>query len=179
MQHPISIHAPQHGERLSSCSQLLSPHNFNPRSPARGATIMKDSFIFHFEFQSTLPSTGSDVVNVSLSQLIAISIHAPQHGERRSSDGDSKKTHYFNPRSPARGATHKLVYFHKLSFISIHAPQHGERLLCLFFCPHIFYFNPRSPARGATYFQAFNLQNVFISIHAPQHGERPQNMVIL
>ena len=104
-------------------------------------------------FQSTLPRTGSDVIEHKMKFIYM---------------------RHFNPRSPARGATQTFAVFPRMILfqstlprtgsdrrsykgftpderISIHAPPHGER-------------------PGKTY---GSLKYVIISIHAPPHGERP------
>ncbi len=127
----ISIHAPHEGER-----------------PQRSVTV---SFATN-EFQSTLPTRGSDSIADCLSQPgRRISIHAPHEGERLY-HGTCKYTifFYFNPRSPRGGAT-------------IWAANALWQLK---------YFNPRSPRGGATPMQTESLLHASISIHAPHEGER-------
>ena len=57
------------------------------------------------EFQSTLPTRGSDHIGIMTAQ-------APM---------------YFNPRSPRGGATDMQGNIGQLGKISIHAPHEGER----------------------------------------------------
>ena len=88
----ISIHAPLRGERL------------------REVHIATESMTF----QSTLHYMGSDIYQLCpVAADSAISIHAPLHKERRLFFQCSKSLLYFNPRSPAWGATycfqHKIV----------------------------------------------------------------------
>ena len=174
-----------------------SPGNFNPRSPRGGATGRPCRPDHQGqEFQSTLPTRGSDAV-------------------RR---GHNPREHHFNPRSPRGGATQRTRYAHtarsrfqstlptrgsdtapakkeKQGYISIHAPHEGERQQqnCQAAFEQLFqstlptrgsdnlyianksttiYFNPRSPRGGATTNQRHMKRFYFISIHAPHEGER-------
>ena len=85
-----------------------------------------------------------------LQNIGAISIHAPQHGERPYTKIRGYFHSDFNPRSPARGATSLDILLRGRYLISIHAPQHGERPELRSVAMLLIYFNPRSPARGAT-----------------------------
>ena len=106
--HLISIHAPHEGERPARYSPRPSAHRyFNPRSPRGGATrgcidvldVLRefqstlptrgsDDGVRQGEaalviFQSTLPTRGSDLVeDDELVTAGGISIHAPHEGER-------------------------------------------------------------------------------------------------
>ena len=81
----ISIHAPLRGVRRGRIKHdFLTVRNFNPRTPARGATKADGSFVaIQLKFQSTHPCAGCDGIFRFLAWLNA----------------------YFNPRTPARGAT--------------------------------------------------------------------------
>ena len=104
----ISIHAPHEGERRRRGLTARSSAHFNPRSPRGGATpsispLMSRSQYFNprsprggatfapfsvkpllLEFQSTLPTRGSDGrPRVGQKHRPSISIHAPHEGERR------------------------------------------------------------------------------------------------
>ena len=148
------------------------------------------------EFQSTLPTRGSDcdkkaggdrpmnfnprsprggaTLNVG-DKLIckAISIHAPHEGERRvrAAHSDSIRQD-FNPRSPRGGATFNSAIRQRMWVISIHAPHEGERRSVCMVCVHVVDFNPRSPRGGATNAPNRGYARVAISIHAPHEGER-------
>ena len=103
------------------------------------------------QFQSTLPTRGSDSISSRLIFNTIISIHAPHEGERRHNDRIQRHYNlYFNPRSPRGGATSPFFFY--------------------FY--YITYFNPRSPRGGATRRQAVIRHAVKISIHAPHEGER-------
>ena len=102
----ISIHAPHEGERLKIKTEL-----FNRR-----------------EFQSTLPTRGSDYAAANaLSVAPGISIHAPHEGERQISHIGLHLLTHFNPRSPRGGATKQDCPDVNFTWISIHAPHEGER----------------------------------------------------
>ncbi len=126
----ISIHAPHEGERRAAKMwSLCRPHYFNPRSPRGGATRAYLDHALDGQFQSTLPTRGSD------SALMRWRWSATN----------------FNPRSPRGGATMRWVIIQRqlLGFqstlptrgsdahavlsipihrrISIHAPHEGER----------------------------------------------------
>ena len=124
----ISIHAPHEGERPSNRALLKA----------------------EIEFQSTLPTRGSD------SGRAPLSIAA----------------HYFNPRSPRGGATSLSIAFLHKKYISIHAPHEGERLSAAPAVPAAHHFNPRSPRGGATCCRRRLPARPPISIHAPHEGER-------
>ncbi len=105
---PISIHAPHEGERpappvdINDLAANFNPRSprggatwarlqgtihrryFNPRSPRGGATHCCYSIAqFCRRFQSTLPTRGSDGMNLYLcTDYLHISIHAPHEGER-------------------------------------------------------------------------------------------------
>ena len=102
----ISIHAPHEGERRAYIRLCTARHNFNPRSPRGGATCSRAALYAmghisihaphegerlrgrcrwgkYKEFQSTLPTRGSDTGLTAISAELA----------------------YFNPRSPRGGAT--------------------------------------------------------------------------
>ena len=127
--------------------------NFNPRSPRGGATTttLNHAYILP-QFQSTLPTRGSDGCSKQDFRAVVISIHAPHEGER-----PAQARH----PPPCRE-------------ISIHAPHEGERLrLGQEICPK-FEFQSTLPTRGSDAI-AFDIcrKQVKISIHAPHEGERP------
>ena len=104
----ISIHAPHEGERRRAPFDINDlAANFNPRSPRGGATWARLQGTIHRRyfnprsprggathccysiaqfcrrFQSTLPTRGSDGMNLYLcTDYLHISIHAPHEGER-------------------------------------------------------------------------------------------------
>ena len=67
------------------------------------------------------------------------------HGERRLYGSHARRLHHFNPRSPARGATHPNVYWLRPPAISIHAPRTGSDGAVVGAIVCSVYFNPRSP----------------------------------
>ena len=127
----ISIHAPHEGERPRYNSSDGIHHDFNPRSPRGGATINLPAGVYtNGEFQSTLPTRGSDKrPHRGRKEEAEISIHAPHEGERLNSIVQIIHIiQHFNPRSPRGGAT----------------------LIILYYIFAVLYFNPRSPRGGAT-----------------------------
>ena len=196
----ISIHAPHEGERRAASLIVLTPlEYFNPRSPRGGATGRKAFERITGEFQSTLPTRGSDVIGSrAICVANSISIHAPHEGERpsfllftsavavfqstlptRGSDMAAGKSpqeiRHFNPRSPRGGATFLLSFYFIISHISIHAPHEGERRNFAIKTSMYKYFNPRSPRGGATTTRSASGGCLGISIHAPHEGERQSN----
>ena len=105
-----------------------------------------------WEFQSTLPTRGSDVLD---------------HSAEQDNITD------FNPRSPRGGATPWPSYSKLVEWIfqSTLPTRGSDGLLLLCFCQGL-NFNPRSPRGGATGFDDSNLTRYGISIHAPHEGER-------
>ena len=102
------------------------------------------------EFQSTLPTRGSDRQILLPSMHVYISIHAPHEGERRNLTGLSNTIFRFQSTLPTRGSDRLDIYTAR----------------------HAGYFNPRSPRGGATYDKNKRRCGVKISIHAPHEGER-------
>ena len=174
---------------------VVPPH-FNPRSPRGGATQLllhrgwdygisihaphegerphlRTSLPSSSQFQSTLPTRGSDLTIVANTiAIVIISIHAPHEGERRLTLTGQAGTTYFNPRSPRGGATENGLYvFAVCANFNPRSPRggatdsprdcepviifqstlptrgsdsHGNRA-----CSACWYFNPRSPSWGA------------------------------
>ena len=150
--------------------------NFNPRSPRGGATIAFAPSYTLFEFQSTLPTRGSDRLEMYLCLMStyfnprsprggatfqrypliqpqpAISIHAPHEGERQHTPANYPTAHTFQSTLPTRGSDPRRkreAYAGRI--ISIHAPHEGERPSILGAIVLIAQdFNPRSPRGGAT-----------------------------
>ena len=127
----ISIHAPLRGVRrcrpvcICRCGK-----NFNPRTPARGAT-QSLAFCFHCtnDFNPRTPARGAT----------------------SNSRAAIRRDSHFNPRTPARGATRLWWLGVKIDAISIHAPLRGvRRVTSLYTVTVPKDFNPRTPARGAT-----------------------------
>ena len=128
----ISIHAPLHGERPVPILFPLLWNDFNPRSPARGATGHYGFRLPLLRFQSTLPCTGSDITDIHVFMACGISIHAPLHGERRSN----------------------YQTIHEYSWISIHAPLHGERRLLRRVFKGLYGFQSTLPCTGSDVFDS-------------------------
>ena len=102
------------------------------------------------EFQSTLPTRGSDEITAA----------------------NNPSTIYFNPRSPRGGATLYTSTYSSTQRISIHAPHEGERLYMSELAYAIGRFQSTLPTRGSD-LQASPFAFICkISIHAPHEGER-------
>ena len=106
VRHAVSIHAPHEGERL----------------------IRVDGSAEQCQFQSTLPTRGSDFFFAILPPSTSVSIHAPHEGERHSCIvAPNPLVTSFNPRSPRGGATGNTTKRRAMEGVSIHAPHEGER----------------------------------------------------
>ena len=126
----VSIHAPHEGERPSNKALLKAEIEFQSTLPTRGSDCRPHIYgAPHHKFQSTLPTRGSD------NQPRPYCSH----------------TRLFQSTLPTRGSDRYNPPRQRTSFdVSIHAPHEGERpfwssraLCCL-------RFNPRSPRGGAT-----------------------------
>ena len=121
--------SPRGGATCSRCCWRGSTRRFNPRSPRGGATKQTRQPNGSRQFQSTLPTRGSDCKGFGrVSERVSVSIHAPHEGERQGWPLSSTSARRFNPRSPRGGAT--------LAAPALDAEKQG--------------FNPRSPRGGAT-----------------------------
>ena len=126
----VSIHAPHEGERhyrggLDRPLIMVSIHA--PHEGERPHSVA--SRVYMSQFQSTLPTRGSD-------QFII---------------GKVRPKMRFNPRSPRGGATFACRCVLQHRHVSIHAPHEGERLAhSLQRLSSKSGFNPRSPRGGAT-----------------------------
>ena len=86
--------------------------NFNPRSPTRGATQLRDTLSIWIVISIHAPLRGERQFPSSRNrEMPSISIHAPLRGERQVVDRPAVLFIHFNPRSPTRGATGKEVIF--------------------------------------------------------------------
>ena len=75
--------SPRGGATLPPFFPPFGAANFNPRSPRGGATPhLRTSLPSNSQFQSTLPTRGSDQRTCFKGQAAGISIHAPHEGER-------------------------------------------------------------------------------------------------
>ena len=171
----ISIHAPPRGGRHSANRLLEYLRHFNPRPPARGATLMEIGSIIENLFQSTPPREGGDR---SCLQPLSKSWIFQSTPPREGGDLHGILRHHaiqdFNPRPPARGATKRSKEEKQRNIISIHAPPRGgrqpQRMKIYSTMTH---FNPRPPARGATMVGKCKPRPLWdISIHAPPRGGR-------
>ena len=194
----ISIHAPHEGERpCGAWSCVRAGRYFNPRSPRGGATILRPPKADYMQFQSTLPTRGSDdqirrrykaaenfnprsprggatMTQFIPSKPMPISIHAPHEGERPMLRlWQISGSTYFNPRSPRGGATLRAAISHRMdSAFQSTLPTRGSDRRSYRGQRDGADFNPRSPRGGATRDQGRRRGDRGISIHAPHEGER-------
>ena len=126
----ISIHAPHEGERrrVESITACTSSY-FNPRSPRGGATEYGVAKSGYWEFQSTLPTRGSDASPVDAYCSIDIfQSTLPTRGSdgNRCTGGAGKQD--FNPRSPRGGATAEkcICIQHFREFTEYYPLRHGD-----------------------------------------------------
>ena len=172
----ISIHAPHEGERRNIHHAHHEADKFQSTLPTRGGDPRKPlRAVARADFNPRSPRGGATPQHKPLSEMTAISIHAPHEGERpiptlgwvrikefqstlptRGSDRNQNQFcsqgKNFNPRSPRGGATTILsaAFLYPIN-ISIHAPHEGERPRSTFDARlSASYFNPRSPRGGAT-----------------------------
>ena len=125
----ISIHAPHEGERLpdtyGACKKALisihAPHEGERRDACHPLAGVD-------QFQSTLPTRGSDFVISPPVHHACISIHAPHEGERRLVALINHEIDGFQSTLPTRGS----------DLCPSGLPAFG------------LHFNPRSPRGGAT-----------------------------
>ena len=103
----ISIHAPHEGERRAlGITTIEEGKQFQSTLPTRGSDVLPLMLlVVDITFQSTLPTRGSDLL------------------ERKK----RKWKRDFNPRSPRGGATKAFIHSLIGDDISIHAPHEGER----------------------------------------------------
>ena len=119
---------PARGATEWCCPPASPPSHFNPRPP-RG---------------------GRRKGTCTKKQLLRISIHAPREGGDGLCGQSSKVLQDFNPRPPARGATHVSRHGeHSLLFQST-PPARGATLSSSFWYPEGPQFQSTPPARGAT-----------------------------
>ena len=81
----VSIHAPHEGERRIVTNLPLSRIGVSIHAPHEGERLTLEIYShLSAQFQSTLPTRGSDVRAVyKYTTPLAVSIHAPHEGERR------------------------------------------------------------------------------------------------
>ena len=126
----ISIHAPHEGERPDGHAPAETRGgNFNPRSPRGGATDKGRQYRPKGEFQSTLPTMGSDLRRGRGRRGgQSISIHAPHEGERPVVTGLSTEALQISIHAPHEGERPaEQPAPEPTAEISIHAPHEGER----------------------------------------------------
>ena len=133
-----------HGERQLYELGMLSPTQFQPTLPARGATIPP----FHARAQIIIsthaPRTGSDAFVPRIFPRGVISTHAPRTGSDRQRHREGFCRCNFNPRSP-HGERLAPLCWRLATRISTHAPRTGSDAEIILDCAYNVDFNPRSP----------------------------------
>ena len=121
--------SPRGGATQAESPLVLASRHFNPRSPRGGATEFPSSPNSIYEFQSTLPTRGSDTGGVAGSALgDKFQSTLPTRGSDAYARYGFLQLRNFNPRSPRGGATFPLAATESMDIaISIHAPHEGER----------------------------------------------------
>ncbi len=125
----ISIHAPRGGSDVAVATSLYFTPLFQSTLPVGERQRKVPQLPSTFKFQSTLPVGGATSTALTA----------------------SRRTRYFNPRSPWGGATGRVPRHRHRAAISIHAPRGGSDVE-----------------------RRFNTLYDRISIHAPRGGERQQ-----
>ena len=132
-------------------SRADSCNGFNPRSPRGGATgKAPDLAKAAKEFQSTLPTRGSDSKHIFYQALqTSFNPRSPRGGATKFINIEGFLSPCFNPRSPRGGATPN--FFEPLNelFVSIHAPHEGERLFRISLIHNVCKFQSTLPTRGS------------------------------
>ena len=105
----ISIHAPHEGVRPGTQVCRYRPRYFNPRTPRGGATPCILASTHTLTFQSTHPTRGCDRMSVPVITKLAISIHAPHEGVRRSTATVNLSPTLFQSTHPTRGCDRNML----------------------------------------------------------------------
>ena len=188
----ISIHAPRVGsdirrharyharDRFQStlpawgattiCRRRDSAALFQSTLPAWGATTWCASISDSRRFQSTLPAWGATKAASSDQLDHGISIHAPRVGSDSARACPTRRTRYFNPRSP-RGERPWLMTGKGINGIfQSTLPAWGATSSRDSHLPSCSGFQSTLPAWGATADPHRRLGSRMISIHAPRVG---------
>ena len=194
----VSIHAPHEGERPNILPNPTTTAYVSIHAPHEGERHDAQKLMFGVtEFQSTLPTRGSDLDFAVIARAEnQVSIHAPHEGERPLFIFGGVSNQSFNPRSPRGGATWQRCGSAGRQRVSIHAPHEGERLRGYRRTICASAFQSTLPTRGSdalafmrpicgTAFQStlptrgsdpatriLSASAVPVSIHAPHEGER-------
>ena len=126
----VSIHAPHEGERPSFFSLKPLLLEFQSTLPTRGSDRTGATSAAGISlFQSTLPTRGSDDYRGGLDRpLIMFQSTLPTRGSDINDPVSGHCNGCFNPRSPRGGATLQQDQGRqKQQAVSIHAPHEGER----------------------------------------------------
>ena len=149
----ISIHAPHEGERPYLNNFFTEDKHFNPRSPRGGATARRmPTGLRHGDFNPRSPRGGATLAHILPQQSGQFQSTLPTRGSDLMAARANAGEMHFNPRSPRGGATQRFkilaradifqstlptrgsdrqrqILVHGQRSISIHAPHEGERPL--------------------------------------------------
>ena len=169
----FSLFQSTHPARGATRSGFLTPtvDQFQSTHPARGATIAAISSGLSTSFQSTHPARGATVRRPPFCFHFDISIHAPREGCDSLPSAPATTSTYFNPRTPARGATTACMHniYGQSEFQSTHPARGATPYWCVLARP-AFHFNPRTPRGVRQVADGPPGDCVIISIHAPREG---------
>ena len=127
-------------------------NEFQSTLPTRGSDdALKGRRLISYDFNPRSPRGGATIDSLERTGHSVISIHAPRKGERQGRGGSNKDNKDFNPRSPQGGATISDQVF-----------------------TNPFIFQSTLPARGSDRAKRIDVKGDLISIHAPRKGERHQ-----
>ncbi len=102
---------PSRGATKHKRRKRCNARHFNPRSPRGERQLRKSAADLEVVFQSTLPSRGATLTLADYITLDCISIHAPLAGSDSCPVAFSKRSMYFNPRSPRGERQQKCTIF--------------------------------------------------------------------
>ena len=152
---PVSIHAPHEGERPNQCRKSGRSREFQSTLPTRGSDDPSVALMIAGDwFQSTLPTRGSDAPVASFStDGYSVSIHAPHEGERRDYKAKGGLKIMFQSTLPTRGSDRLSCPVSAVSvgFQSTLPTRGSDQIPLPSSLPNLC-FNPRSPRGGATHF---------------------------
>ncbi len=192
----ISIHAPHEGERRNHGTHLCQHTHFNPRSPRGGATVTdalkgEDTENFNprspregatpygreigkwVQFQSTLPTRGSDSFDLFDLAANAISIHAPHEGERPQGSDAAGERAAISIHAPHEGERRgKILHGFSGKGFQSTLPTRGSDKATNVMPEAELKFQSTLPTRGSDHLCHAYRPTMAISIHAPHEGER-------
>ena len=133
-----------------------SSNEFQSTRPVRGATVFGPIGRAAYEFQSTRPVRGATIPTRPLSQMLAISIHAPRAGRDGSNGWRLSRPVDFNPRAPCGARQREPYHYQSLLNFNPRAPC-GARHRDSAPCRPGWEFQSTRPVRGATCAPPFTL----------------------